>query len=495
MPDDNKLDSIVDELLATLRGPLSIAIRNALGQADTGPIQSRDGSRGTTASVAKRWSISCYVAGDNNLSSRIKQDLAELRKGLSSIKNGTIRKVALFIDSTSEPSRTVVLNSDGTESTTVHDDNLPSGDPATLETFLKNHTDPETRNLVVLWGHGNGWKDFGRGALEYTGLFSPIRASQSLLSSFAGALPKKLILSSFLSGGKAFGIEDPTGNFIDAHELSNVLASVTDKLNSKIDVLAFDACLMATAEIACQVSPYADIFIGSVEKVPSNGLPYDDVLHALDSTTSPESGYFDSPRFCKDVTRAFVDAYSPGGDQYGASGLIMHRSPDTPVTLSCIDLNSLDAFLSGPFCNFVKAVSLASKSPQFDLIRAAAVMASPGYGPGNEYTGVLDFATNILAAAKKLGVRLEDALRNAIDDLQRPFNPNYGTSFVLSRVALPADFPTGTQLPDWYPKSRDTSGLTVYLPRSSHSDAFEIWKLLRISTLVPSEHYAGMFGL
>lgn len=42
----------------------------------------------------------------------------------------------------------------------------------------------------------------------------------------------------------------------------------------KVRILGFDACLMASAEVAFTVSPYADYLIASQEVEPGNGWNY-----------------------------------------------------------------------------------------------------------------------------------------------------------------------------------------------------------------------------
>ena len=49
----------------------------------------------------------------------------------------------------------------------------------------------------------------------------------------------------------------------------------------KVDVLAFDACLMQMAEVAYEVKDLADYVVGSEETEPGPGYPYDPFLAGL----------------------------------------------------------------------------------------------------------------------------------------------------------------------------------------------------------------------
>ena len=54
----------------------------------------------------------------------------------------------------------------------------------------------------------------------------------------------------------------------------------------KFDFVGFDACLMATAETALMLNPYADYMIASEETEPGIGWYYTNWLTALGSNTS-----------------------------------------------------------------------------------------------------------------------------------------------------------------------------------------------------------------
>jgi len=109
---------------------------------------------------------------------------------------------------------------------------------------------PAKRYLLVVWNHGNGWK--GKAA-----------------------------------GARARGIsfDDETGNYISTPELAKVFEAA-----GPVDVLAFDACLMQTVEVAYEVRRHAAIVVGSEETEPGEGYPYDAIIGALNSDPgmSPE---------------------------------------------------------------------------------------------------------------------------------------------------------------------------------------------------------------
>jgi hypothetical protein len=52
----------------------------------------------------------------------------------------------------------------------------------------------------------------------------------------------------------------------------------TGHLNKKIDVVAFDSCLMASMENLKQLSAYTEYLVGSTEYIPNYGFPYDSIF-------------------------------------------------------------------------------------------------------------------------------------------------------------------------------------------------------------------------
>src|SRR4029453_6791486 len=72
----------------------------------------------------------------------------------------------------------------------------------------------------------------------------------------------------------------------------------------KLDIVAFDACDLATVEMACQLQPLAEYLPPSQIGVPLPGWPYDKVLTRLadpkgDLMGPAELGSYIARRFCE----------------------------------------------------------------------------------------------------------------------------------------------------------------------------------------------------
>ena len=98
---------------------------------------------------------------------------------------------------------------------------------------------PAKHYMLIIWNHGSGFMD-----------------------------PRK--------EQKGISFDDETGNYIRTPQIGQILREA-----GKVDVLAFDACLMQSAEVDYEVKDNVDVIVGSEETVPALGYPYSMFLGAL----------------------------------------------------------------------------------------------------------------------------------------------------------------------------------------------------------------------
>lgn len=169
--------------------------------------------------------------------------------------------------------------------------NLPLQDscsPETLSDFLTfcNASYPADHTMVILWDHGSGVKGYG-----YDSIFSSSFTLAELKDAFAAAYTPN------------------TGK-------------------PPIDILGFDACLMATAEVADTLDGFAKYLVASEELEPGFGWDYGAWLQTM--TDNPTMN-------AAQVGRAIVDSFTDFymtmnenvGDYYGIQ----------EVTLSLLDMH------------------------------------------------------------------------------------------------------------------------------------------------------------
>ncbi len=225
------------------------------------------GSSETEAAAKKKWTILQYSAADNNLERALVSDIAELET-VGSNKN---MNVLVQLDRGKNPSsmcggwagaRRFYLNQDSDKSkisSPVLADmgQINMSDPKVLADFItwgiKNY--PAENYMLIMSDHGAGWP----GALE----------------------------------------DVSHHGWMTTPDLKNALAMAQKATGEKIDVLGFDACLMASTEVAHEFAGVADYLVASQNVEGGDGWPYakiftskvmDELQKALDTrfTISPE---------------------------------------------------------------------------------------------------------------------------------------------------------------------------------------------------------------
>ncbi|MDA8131668.1 MAG: clostripain-related cysteine peptidase [Elusimicrobia bacterium] len=203
----------------------------------------------------KEWTVMVYINGKNDL------ELAGLYNVNQMEQVGSSSKVNIVVemgrmngqaqgdahqDGDWTGSRRYYITKDKDEE---HIHSIKAGDAASVDMgdykrvvdFVKWAKDmfPAKRYMLILWNHGSGFMD-----------------------------PRK--------ERKGISFDDETGNYIRTPQIGQILREA-----GKVDVLAFDACLMQSAEVDYEVKDNVDVIVGSEETVPALGYPYSLFLGAL----------------------------------------------------------------------------------------------------------------------------------------------------------------------------------------------------------------------
>ena len=135
-------------------------------------------------------------------------------------------------------------------------------------------------------------------------------------------------------GGPVYGYghdEVHSNTMMSIGEIAGALSTCSFGSENKLEFLGFDACLMASVEIASCFSSYADYLIASEESEPGWGWQYE-FLSQIDRCTSGA-----------DIGRLIVDYYFAGSYEYFAD----NPGYKTDLTLSCLDLSQTDELIVG----------------------------------------------------------------------------------------------------------------------------------------------------
>ena len=199
---------------------------------------------GTTNPGTAGWTVLVYMTADNNLEPAGLQDLTEM----ASVTNASDVRFVVQVDRAAGEYAGGVLNlgdwtsakrllvSQGHLQQLADLGEVDMGLTATLADFVSwgVTTYPGDHVMLVFWDHGGAWVGFGWDDSHLVG----------------GGEPDHLSLDRIVTG------------------VSQGLAGTGV---SKLDVIGFDACLMATIEVAESLKPYASYLIASEETEPGHG--------------------------------------------------------------------------------------------------------------------------------------------------------------------------------------------------------------------------------
>ncbi|MGZ0712070.1 clostripain-related cysteine peptidase (plasmid) [Coraliomargarita sp. W4R53] len=233
------------------------------------------------------WTFMAYVMGDTNLEPYALDDLSEM----ASVGSGDEVNIIAMVDRSPDYSDEGLGNLADWEDTkllavqpeefVILDElgELNTGSPETLAGFIETAITeyPADNYALLLWDHGGGW--IGMGADETDG---------------------------------EDGLElDEIAQGIDA----GLSAAGVDKL----DLLGFDACLMATYEVATTLAPHADYMVASEEVEPGHGWDYGQLQVVKDDPSIAPA----------DLAAAMIDGYSAQAQLEGT---------ESDITLGLLDL-------------------------------------------------------------------------------------------------------------------------------------------------------------
>jgi len=250
----------------------------------------------TGLAYCDEWTVMVYVDGDNNLEDAAIDDFLEMAT-VGSVTDEMNIVVQLDridgydtqYDNWTDTKRFYVREGMiPTPANAVQDlGEVDMADPAELTEFItwaiNNY--PADKYMLVLWNHGDGWR-----------------------KRFPFA-PRGVIWD-----------DTNDENFLTMAKLLEALNNV----GQKIDIVAFDACLMGMVEVAYTLSQLTfppDYMVGSEEVEPGDGWPYDTILNEL--KTDP---LMNSLGLATLIPEKYAESYGP----------------DDAVTQSAIDINKID---------------------------------------------------------------------------------------------------------------------------------------------------------
>lgn len=257
--------------------------------------------------VLAKWTILIFMNADNNLEPDALMNFRQLASvGGNQDVNVVVQfdRIAKYAHTQPEWSQTLrfVVKKDTPPlpSSAVQDiGEADMGDPAVLSDFVKwgKSQYPAQHYMLIIWDHGEGWRLFvttllnkqramirSRALAIPKGAQAQIAAAATLRNGFGSASKggtQAPLRAAPGDGYRSASNDETNDDVLYDREIEDGLRSALN--GEKLDVLAFDACLMSMVETGYAVRDSASVLVGSEELVPGPGLPYDDVLAAIES--------------------------------------------------------------------------------------------------------------------------------------------------------------------------------------------------------------------
>lgn len=241
--------------------------------------------------VALNWTVMVYMCADNSLQDQSYFDLQEMMQANSSDQVKIIVQVDNLASSLNPNCQRYLISYQNQE--LIADlGEVDMANPQTLIDFVRfsKNRFPAQNYLLILWDHGNGW---------------PIGTYQTYRD-------KAIIYDQ--SSQNWLGVADG--------ELKYAVSEIKKILGKKIAVLLFDACLMAMAEVADELTDGVEFMLGAQDQNPIDGLCYDQVLSYLVNHPNVQ------PRtLSEQIINLWTASYNHGSQGF------------QPVAFSALDLN------------------------------------------------------------------------------------------------------------------------------------------------------------
>jgi hypothetical protein len=337
--------------------------------------------------TAGNWTVMVYMAADNNLEGAALADLAEMGSATGTefvvlldrapgYSSADILGLGDFTD-------TVLLDvKDGQATLLDTPGELDMGDPAVLENFvsygLENH--PNDKTGLVIWDHGGSWK------------------------------------------GAAWDETSNDDNLTVADISTAVSGGLTAAGAKKLDMIGFDACLMATYEVASAVAPMADYLVASEEVEPGNGWDWSTLSTPIGGITTEDMG--------SQILQGFTDE--------------SQTNNENSTTLSLVDLNQLPALDTA-----LSDLALSMTDQARDQIGRVGYARNQAIGfgkdpqPENDYFSVDmgDLATSLVSLSG-----MEDSSQAVLDALDTVVVDHLDGPVAAKATGLAAYFPPSSDL-------------------------------------------------
>lgn len=362
------------------------SLQNCLSYTDTPllfePISKKELQ--TKKPVKTKWTFIVYVAADNDLDYFARRNLESMAQAGSNENVSIV--VQLDRHGAHEKTKRLFVAKNTIYQVNDNDissqQKLNSGSAQTLIDCCKwAMTDyPADHYALILWNHGIGILDSIRSKVTNASELFTFNPANHMLEldrsiSFLNYLEKY----SFKEDPRGVCFSDTYGSYLTNQKLDYALKVITqDILKKKIDIIGFDACLMAMVEVGNLISPYADYMVASQEVELGTGYPYKTMLQPFaENPLNPEE-------FAKHMVTAYEEHYVGITKDYTQSA----------VKLNC--LNKLEKNITEVCTTILSLLEVQQNYSAKRAIRASRAKRTCTSFAEPNYIDLHHFYTNLL---------------------------------------------------------------------------------------------------
>ena len=299
----------------------------------------------------KKWTIFIYIAADNDLYPFAYRNIAQMKQ-VGSNENVNIL-VHLDIRHSGQPKVTKRIYIEHDKIWQIGPDYvLDSGSDVTLfdsvNWALKDF--PSDHFALVLWNHGSGdlnpilKKTINPSQLftynSETGLIELDRSIGFIdfVDQLALEEEEKEAENRLANCKRGICFDETNGTYLDDTKLMRAFTKIVkERHGKKIDIVLFDACLMAGTGTAHIMSQFADYMVASEEVVPGSGYNYQLLLQPL------ATGGISAEDFSKHVVASFYATYGKQTNDYTESALKLANFKNVSNNINTLAILLIDA--------------------------------------------------------------------------------------------------------------------------------------------------------
>ena len=284
--------------------------------------------------MVQPWKLLVYIAADNSLYDDAQVSLQEIT---SASLFSNVETIVQIDGPSAELSSRYRCSGGSKKLIWEAPDNYTGDRKVRLEDFLAasvDHPVESKRIFLVLWGHGAGldhvyfYKDPPAASAAPAAAPAATGVVPAVVNAASNAVTHTIQFqpSDLMNGNNA-------NRYVDDIALAGVLTNFSKSMNQKIDLLGFDACMMAMVEIWHEIRDSTSLVVASDEELPKGSWPYALILSDLAKYPG-----MDASTLSTVIVSRFLERYSMQGHRTRVSLSAVDLSGCIPLSLAMRDL-------------------------------------------------------------------------------------------------------------------------------------------------------------